>query len=109
MLIKFNSDAGAFTTFGDVAVPLLKAMGLSGTVPGAILAADIPAALERLKAAVAQPLPDTHQHTRADAIDDPDDAMTLRKRAFPLIELLSNAAARKADVMWDVERSNLPR
>ncbi len=35
--------------------------------------------------------------------------MTLRKRAFPLIELLSNAAARKADVMWDVERSNLPR
>jgi len=104
MLIKFNSDAGAFTMFGDVAVPLLKAMGHSGTVPGALLAADIPASLERLKAALAQPLPDPHQHTRADAIEDPDDAMTLRKRAFPLVELLSNAIARNADVMWDVER-----
>ena len=49
MLIKFNSDVGAFTMFGDVAVPLLKAMGHSGTVPGALLAADIPAALALLK------------------------------------------------------------
>ncbi len=106
MLIKFNSDAGAFTMFGDVAVPLLKAMGHSGTVPGAIIAADIPAALARLKEAVAAPLPDPHQQTDPD--EDPDNAVTLRKRAFPLIDLLAKSAERKADVMWDVERSNLP-
>ena len=108
MLIKFNSDAGAFTMFGDVAVPLLKAMGHTGTVPGAILAKDIPAALERLKAAVAEPLPDPHLPTTANDEDDPHDVISLRKRAFPLIELLTDAAARNADVMWDVERSNLP-
>ena len=109
MLIKFNSDAGAFTTFRDVAVPLLKAMGQSGSVPGAILAADIPAALERLKAAVAQPAPDPHQGGAAADDDERDDVVSLRKRAFPLIELLSNAAVRKADVMWDEDRSTLPR
>jgi len=109
MLIKFNSDVGAFTMFGDVAVPLLKAMGHSGTVPGALLAADIPAALALLKQAVAGKPPDPHQGTRADADEDPDDAVTLRKRAFPLIDLLTQAAARNADVMWDVEQTNLPR
>src|SRR5688572_23774972 len=108
MLIKFNSDVGAFTMFGDVAVPLLKAMGHSGAVPGALLAADIPAALALLKQAVAGKQPDPHQRTRADADEDPDDAVTLRKRAFPLIDLLTQAAARNADVMWDVERTNLP-
>ncbi len=108
MLIKFNSDAGAFTMFGDVAVPLLKAMGQSGTIPGAILAPDIPAALQRLKAAVAQTAPDPHQPPARRDEEDPNDVVTLRKRAFPLIELLTNAAARNADVMWDVEHSNLP-
>lgn len=39
------------TMFGDVALVLLKMMGHSGTVPSSILAADVPAALSRLKAA----------------------------------------------------------
>ena len=38
MLIRFDSDVGGFTMFGDVAVRLLKMMGHSGTVPGALLA-----------------------------------------------------------------------
>ena len=53
MLIKFDSEVGSFIMNGDIAVQLLKAMGHSGTVPSAILARDIPAALARLKAAVA--------------------------------------------------------
>ena len=49
MLVNFHTKAhGDVTTFGDVAVALLKLAGLSGNVPTAILAADIPAALERL-------------------------------------------------------------
>jgi len=51
----------AITPFGDVAVTLIKMMGHSGTVPSALLAEDVPAALARLKAAVAahsnEPLP----------------------------------------------------
>ena len=56
MLVKFRSDAGDMTMFGDVAIELLKMMGHSGTVPSAMLAKDIPAAVDRLKHAVAAAL-----------------------------------------------------
>ena len=52
MLVTFSCSAYAdITMFGDVAVRLLKLMGHSGTVPGAILAEDVQAALECLVAA----------------------------------------------------------
>ena len=82
--------------FGDIAVTLLKAMGNSGTVPGALLAADIPAALARLKAAAGDaPVP-----TEAGG-DREEPKVSLRQRAFPLIDLLERAAKAKADVLWD--------
>ena len=54
MLITFTSDAFEnIVMFGDVAKTLLKLMGHSGTVPGALLPGEIPQALslleERLK------------------------------------------------------------
>ena len=42
MLVTFDSKSGAITMFGDVAKSLLKLMGQSGDVPGAILGKDIP-------------------------------------------------------------------
>jgi hypothetical protein len=101
MLVKFDSDAGAITMFGDVAVTLLKLMGQSGGIPGAILAADIPAALEKLQKAVATQA--AHPKARPDdETEEPN--VSLRQRAFPLIELLQRAAQRKADVIWDRDR-----
>jgi hypothetical protein len=53
MLVTFSCPAYAdITMFGDVAVRMLKLMGHSGTVPGALLAEDVPAALERLRSAI---------------------------------------------------------
>ncbi|MEP6606140.1 MAG: DUF1840 domain-containing protein, partial [Nitrosospira sp.] len=53
MLLTFKSDAYAdITMFGDVAQQLLKMMGHSGTVPGAILAKDVPTVLDRLTRAI---------------------------------------------------------
>jgi hypothetical protein len=53
MLVTFTTDAYAdITMFGDVAHTMLKMMGHSVTVPGAILAADVPEALRRLTTAV---------------------------------------------------------
>ena len=50
MLVTFRTKAHAnITMFGDVAVTLLKLAGHSGTVPSAILAQDIPAALVKLE------------------------------------------------------------
>jgi hypothetical protein len=102
MLVTFRSKAYAdITMFGDIAISLLKLMGHSGTVPGAILAEDVPAALDRLNKAIeANP-------SAADAPDDAQDddsdecAVNLAHRALPLIELLTAAATEKCDVMWD--------
>ena len=102
MLVTFETRAYAnITMFGDVAITLLKYMGHSGTVPSAIKAEDIPAALERLKSAIAAEKTTTAAKS-ADAQDDEadEDAVSLAHRAFPLIELLEAAAKADCDVMW---------
>ena len=99
MLVTFSCKAWAdITMFGDVAIHLLKLMGQSGTVPSALLAEDVPQALENLKAAVeagqgspAQPETD----------EEGEEKVSVAVRAHPLIELLTAAAKEKCDVMWD--------
>lgn len=97
MLVTFTSKAYAdITMFGDVALAMLKMMGHSTTVPGAILAADVAAALDRLTAAVAAakalpPVPDT---------DAEEPTVSVAHRALPLINLLAAAAQADANVMW---------
>jgi len=95
MLVTFTSKAYAdITMFGDVALALLKMMGNSGTVPSAILAADIPAVLSRLTAAI-------NAEKASSAIEDAGDlAVSMAHRALPLINLLTAAAKENCDVMW---------
>ena len=95
MLVKFDSKVGGMTMFGDIAVALLKAMGHSGAVPGALLAKDIPPALERLKAAAAA------GPARENGRNEEESKVSLRQRAYPLIELFERAAKAGADVLWD--------
>ncbi len=104
MLVNFKTEAYAsITMFGDVAVTLLKLMGHSGTVPGALMAEDVPAALERLKAAVTEhpdaPLDPSGGKQASDEGDQPH--VSLAHRALPLIQLLTAAAAAKAHVLWE--------
>ncbi len=101
MLVTFSCSAYAdIMMFGDVAVHLLKLMGHSGAVPGAILAEDVPAALERLEAAI-------QLEQQSPVIDEPGDGdegepdVSLSHRAFPLIELLEAAIKTKSNIMWD--------
>ena len=103
MLVRFETKAYAtITMFGDVAVALIKLMGHSGAVPGALLAADIPAALARLESAVA-----AHPELALDPGNQPakrgeeQEHVSLAHRALPLIELLKAAAARGEHVMWE--------
>lgn len=97
MLITFHTAAYAdITMFGDIGVSLLKRMGHSGTVPGAIVAADVPMALERLRAEIATAAPESPQTD-----EDNEPPVSLSNRALPLIQLLEAAAAANADVMWD--------
>ena len=100
MLVTFSCPAYAdITMFGDVAARLLRMMGHRETVPGAILAEDVKAALERLVAAIQaeQQLPEPEKSD--DEEDEP--VVSLSHRALPLIELLEAAAKAKCNVMWD--------
>ncbi len=100
-LITFSCPAYAdITMFGDVAVRLLNLMGHSGTVPGALLAEDVEAALERLEAAIEadEQLPEPDESVEG---EDDESAVSLAHRALPLIELLRAAAKAKCNLMWD--------
>jgi hypothetical protein len=101
MLVTFSCPVYAsITMFGDVAVRLLKLMGHSGTLPGALLAEDVPAALERLEAAVEADQRSPEPEESAEG-EDGEPAVSLPHRALPVIELLKAAAKAKCDVMWD--------
>jgi hypothetical protein len=104
MLVTFHSKAwSSITLFGDVAVTLLKMAGHSGTVPSALRAADIPSALARLNQALAAaPAENGKQSVPAGGGDAEDPSpVGIRLRAYPLIQMLSAAAAQKSDVMWE--------
>lgn len=101
MLVTFSCSAYAdITMFGNVAEQLLRLMGHSGTVPGAILAEDVEAARERLVTAI-------NKEQQMEAAENSDEetegeaAVSLSKRALPLIELLEAASKAKCFVMWD--------
>lgn len=95
MLVTFTTDAYAnITMFGDVALGMLKMMGHSATVPGAILAADVPAALSRLSAAI-------DAEKASPRVEDKDvSVVSMANRGLPLIDLLTAAAKADCNVMW---------
>lgn len=98
MLVTFSTDAYAdITMFGDVAKTMLKMMGHSATIPGAILAADVPMALSKLTAAIdayKEPAPVEEQ-------DEDEPVVSMEHRALPLIDLLAAAEKADCDVMWE--------
>jgi hypothetical protein len=104
MFVTFHSDAwNSVTMFGDVAIKFLKMMGHSGTVPSAVLADDVPAALTHLQRALAAAGPEekTGQNQPKDDKEDALPPIKLGQRAFPLIELLTAAAQKHCDVVWE--------
>lgn len=107
MLVRFHSKAtGAVTLFGEVAIELLRLMGASGAVPGALLAEDVPGALDKLNRAVASSEGDRIVRPRQSMSDEDEQEETvaivnLRTRAYPLLQLLETAAAEDCAVVWE--------
>ncbi|AEX24994.1 DUF1840 domain-containing protein [Vibrio sp. EJY3] len=106
MLITFRCKSHAnVTMFGGIGLQLIKMMGHSGTVPGAILSPDIPEALSKLTFSLAAESTAAQKNTSATG-DDEEEALSeqvvsLNLRAVPLIELLKSAIDAQCDVMWD--------
>lgn len=103
MLITFESDVGRITMFGDIGAQLIRMLGRSGTVPGALLAAEVPEALGRLRQTL-ESCEEPPAGTAAKEEGEEEDRrpkISLRQRAFPLIKLLEDAAKHGSDVMWE--------
>ncbi len=97
MLVTFSTNAYAdITMFGEVALAMLKMMGHSATVPGAILAEDVPEALRLLTAAIEASK--ASQPTEDRDADEP--VVSMAHRALPLLGLLTAAVKAETYVMW---------
>lgn len=103
MLVTFKTTAYAdITMFGDAATDLLKLMGHSGNIPGAIVGEDVAEALAKLKQNLSeQPEASTDTAQGAEDDDEKSNRVALATRAVPLIELLEAAAASGANILWD--------
>jgi uncharacterized protein DUF1840 len=113
MLVTFRSTATeSITMFQDVAVQLLKLMGATGRIPGALGPEDVGSALQRLEQATEQIKAGTHATAARPADnedaqhEDEDDEereapVDLATRAVPLLSILKRAAAANAEVMWE--------
>ncbi|HCE2448748.1 TPA: DUF1840 domain-containing protein [Vibrio parahaemolyticus] len=106
MLITFRCRSYAnVTMFGDIALEMIKMMGHSGTVPGSISAQDVPDALSKLTSALsAKNAAEENLPTDVDVDEEEEQvepAVSLGRRAFPLIELLKSAIKEECEVIWD--------
>lgn len=97
MLVKFKSETGVVDYLESVAVALLKGMGNSGKVPGAMRSESVAEALSTLQAI-------TSREVDADSGDnDEEDYVSLHNRALPLIELMQRAVENGEYVMWEFD------
>ena len=85
---------------------ILQVLGKDPAHQGILLAQDMPAAIEKLRAA-AQAEEEAHQRMReeAEAAGDPPpqfDAVSLRVRSAPFIEMLQRCIKADVELVWGV-------
>jgi len=101
MLVKFTTKSYPdIVMFGDVANQLFNFMGHSGTIPGAILADDLPEYLVRLKNSLSNIIEEEITDNKQTDIDE-EPVISLKNRAQPLIELFESAIENKNTVTWE--------
>ena len=109
MLIVFKSKAaGDVMMFGDVAHTLMEIMGKDATEKGIVTVEQLPGAIARLKAAVAQdkaerPVIDHDERVFEKTPEGGKrEHVSLARRAVPLIELLEYSLKEEVPVTWGV-------
>jgi hypothetical protein len=85
---------------------VLEIIGKTPAAQGILLVADMPAAIAKLDAAIAQE--QEHAKREASADNGRDDkgeekgALTLRQRASPFVDLLKRCSQEGSDLVWGV-------
>lgn len=105
MLYKFKSRAAAdLIMLEPQGRQVVTLMGKTPGASGIVTAAQIPAAIAALEAAVAaeEALPASAADAEEDdtAADDRKDTVRLRQRVAPFIDMLRRSAAEDCDVVW---------
>jgi hypothetical protein len=105
MLYKFKSKAaGDVIMMGPNGNRVLEILGREPAPKGIFEVRDLPRLIATLEAAIAQ---DDAARAAAGASDDDDsapggDAVSLRRRAWPLLEMMRRALAADAVIVWGV-------
>ena len=107
MLYKFKSKAaGDLIMTAPVGDRVMKLVGREPAAQGIFLPAQMPAAIAALEHAIAE-----EDHARRDAEAEaaaegrmlpPPREVSLRQRAWPLIEMLKRAHEARHDIVWGV-------
>lgn len=103
MLVRFDSKVGTFSMFEKDARNMIKLMGHSDTIPGAILGADIEKTLQLFQTNLTEASKLEGQQAAPKKDDDEEEAVPVNRRAYPLLELLKKAAKHTETVMWDFD------
>src|SRR5690349_14775155 len=113
MLVTFRSTATEpITMFEGVAVQLLKLMGATGRIPGALSPDDVGPALAKLESATEQIKAGSHitparpadnEDAKNEDEDDEDrePPVDIATRAVPLLSIMKRAAAAHAELAWE--------
>ena len=107
MIYKFKSKAA-----GDVIMmaasgdQVLRILGREPAAKGILEVAAMPAAMQAIEAAVMQD-EQARQQAEAEAAAEgkplaPRESVTLRQRAWPLLEMIKRSHAAQAEIVWGV-------
>jgi len=107
MIYKFKSKAaGDVIMTGPAGDAILKLIGKEPAAKGIIEVSQMADAMRAIESAIA-----ADDAARAQARNSPDDAdnpspatggVTLRQRAWPLVEMMKRSGAENADIVWGV-------
>jgi hypothetical protein len=109
MLIKFSTRFGQLVMQGEPALALVRLGGHSGTVPSAVLVADLPGFLAKLRAGLesqgdqlSPPPPAKEPGADEDDAEEPRERpVKLRVRAVPLLDMIETAIRQPSDLLWE--------
>ncbi len=102
MIYKFKSKAaGDVIMLGPNGDQVLRLIGKEPAAKGIIEPADMAAAIAAIEQAIA-----AEEAAKADAgkgkDDKPHDRVSLRQRAWPLVEMLKRARAANQEIVWGI-------
>ncbi len=103
MLYKFKSKTtGNLIMLESNGQRILEIIGKTPGPKGIVLAAQMPAAIACLQAAIAQEAIDTQAAPDKHETGEADSPLGLRQRALPFIDMLKRCSEDGSDVVWGV-------